>query len=343
MKVFFLGNFWGSHHKERAGKRVELNHSFEWDGYTWLLPAAYVCSRGLVLDFCKQIPRQRIQSIMDRWGEKAKNNLFSPEEQELLEFDNPMSELLHCKAMINGRHAEGSRKCAVCWNPLMNGLEQKGEDAGELADEYHCDKEQGWQFIRVAIPWPYKRRPKRIRLTLSLEPYTMPYPCGQHFTFHMEDRGRQLQLCHPINKKECTLYVSGMQAGVVPGDAFHKLGAYEYPRHFAKLGYHYNREISQPEFVIHDCAKSDKPHPIPGHDSVASIIGGAASVGIIGGSYGIISTTFIPDQAKENQIIEQYAISSLHFEPVAEVEWRISALVKRGEVLTLELPIIAPY
>lgn len=329
MKVYFEGNFWGHSLKERAGKKVELNQSFEWDGCTWLLPAAYLCSKGLVVDLCKKIPKHRIQSLMEQWEEKAKHNQISPEEHELLEFDNPMSGLLHFKALINGRLTKGIRMCAVSWNPFRSEIEQEAKEVSELVEEYQCDKEQGWQFTRATIPWPYQRRPRRISLTLSFEPYTLPYPCGLHFNFCIDDDSRQLQVRHPVSKQEYTLFISGMKSKLLPEKSFQRLGMYEYPKHFATLSYHYDNDTANTEFTIHDCAQGDPPRRITEQERESGILGSAASVGIIGG----VSAACTPDQ-------EQYALSSLYFEPVRQIEWRISALITRGEALALELPMI---
>ncbi len=336
MRVYFGGNFWGHSQKERAGKKVGLNQSFEWDGYTWLIPSAYLCSKGLVLDFCKRIPRHRIQSIMDQWEEKAKHMQLSPEEHELLEFENPMNALPHFKAMVNRRPSENIRMCTVCWNPLRSEREQEAKEVIELVEEYHCDKEQGWQFTRAMIPWPYQRRPGRINLTLNLEPYTLPYPCGQHFTFCKEDSRRQLQILHPVSGKEYTLSINGMQSELLPERAFRALGICEYPRNMARLAYHYEQEAAYSEFMIHDCAQGDPPRRLPPQEGGTVKNDFAASIGIIGG----VSAAFTPDQEQENYIREQYAFSALHFETVQQVEWRISAMIKRGEALTLELPMI---
>lgn len=336
MKVYFEGNFWGHNQKERAGKKVELNQSFEWDGDTWLIPAAYLCRKGLVVDFCKRIPRHRIQSLMERWEEMTKYDRLSPEEYESLEFENPMSGLIHFKASINRRLAEGVRMCTVCWNPFRSDIEQEAEEVSELVEEYQCDEEQGWQFTRAAIPWPYKRRPGKISLTLDFETYTLPYPCGQHFNFCLDDDSRQLQVSHPVNNQVYTLTISGMKSEVLSEKCFWRLGTYEYPKNFATLSFHYHSDTADQVFVIHDCAQGDPPRRIPGLEREADILGSAASVGIIGG----VSAAFTPDQEKEDQIREQYALSSLYFEPVNQVEWRISAMITRGEARTLEIPFI---
>ena len=52
-QVTFEGTFWGAHGK--PGKELRLGASFSWAGDEWLVPAAYVCREGIVLDLCKRV------------------------------------------------------------------------------------------------------------------------------------------------------------------------------------------------------------------------------------------------------------------------------------------------
>ena len=49
-KVFFDGNFWGHHEKTHAGTELRIDGQFDWAGHHWVIPAAYSCSKGLVVD-----------------------------------------------------------------------------------------------------------------------------------------------------------------------------------------------------------------------------------------------------------------------------------------------------
>ena len=66
-KVYFEGNFWGHSGKERAGTEVPLNQQFEWAGHHWIIPAAYSCSKGFVVDFCMRTPEGDIRKFMTKW------------------------------------------------------------------------------------------------------------------------------------------------------------------------------------------------------------------------------------------------------------------------------------
>ncbi len=336
MKVYFSGNFRGHVQGERAGKRIVLNRCFEWDGYPWRIPAVYSCSRGLVVDFCKQISLHKIRQYLEQCESRIQGKTMTADEVERMGSENPMSELLNCKALVNGRTVEGMRTCSI-WYPYRSEEGTGVELMNELLEEYHCDKEQGWQFVRMSLPWPYKRKPKKITLRLLFEPYQMLYPCKLHFTKKVGDSEEQLIVCHPVTKKEYRFILGEMEAGVLPDHAFQHRKGYEFPRHYAQLNYQYEAEQGHSEFMINDCNVGDRPRQI-GSDEINPNTNGASSVGIIGGSFGP-SAVFVPDSEKVCMIKKSLAISSLHFEPVKEVEWRVSAFVQRGEALTLEFTI----
>ena len=51
-KVYFDGNFWEPSGKGHAETEIRLDRQFEWAGHHWIIPAAYSCNKGLILDFC---------------------------------------------------------------------------------------------------------------------------------------------------------------------------------------------------------------------------------------------------------------------------------------------------
>lgn len=63
-KVYFDGTFWGHQGKDRAGKEIPIGKQFEWAGHHWLIPAAYSCSKGLVVDFCMRVEADEIRAFM---------------------------------------------------------------------------------------------------------------------------------------------------------------------------------------------------------------------------------------------------------------------------------------
>lgn len=66
-KVYFEGNFWGHSGKDHAGTEIRLNKQFDWARHHWVIPAAYSCSKGLVMDFCMRTPEEDIRKFITKW------------------------------------------------------------------------------------------------------------------------------------------------------------------------------------------------------------------------------------------------------------------------------------
>lgn len=81
---------------------------------------------------------------------------------------------------------------------------------------------------------------------------------------------------------------------------------------------------------IADCDDGDRPRQAPGQPAAAS---SAMVVGIIGGADG--PTAILYDQQKQGKL--HAACSSLHFEPVEQVEWRIVFHEQKIECTDIDL------
>ena len=77
-KVYFDGDFWGHSGKDRSGTELRLNKQFDWAGHHWVIPAAYSCSKGLVMDFCMRTPEDDIRKFMTKWDLHPENNANLP-------------------------------------------------------------------------------------------------------------------------------------------------------------------------------------------------------------------------------------------------------------------------
>lgn len=92
-KVYFDGDFWGHRGKDRAGKEIKLDKQFDWAGYHWVIPAAYSCSKGLVVDFCMRVDSESIRDFMKKWNLDWENDScenFTREQQMQMEWENPL-------------------------------------------------------------------------------------------------------------------------------------------------------------------------------------------------------------------------------------------------------------
>ena len=93
-KVYFDGSFWGHHGRERAGREMPVQKWFSWAGRDWFVPSVYVCSKGIVVDFCMRAEASALRGFMEKWGidpESDESIDFSRGEREQMEREHPLS------------------------------------------------------------------------------------------------------------------------------------------------------------------------------------------------------------------------------------------------------------
>ena len=162
-KVYFEGNFWGHSGKDRAGTEIRLNKQFEWAGHHWVIPAAYSCSKGLVMDLCMCTPAEDIRKFMKKWDLHPENDsciYFTQEQQMQIDLDNPLCLDFIPRLELNGKIIQTSHGCSVVFNPcLPDGMINETEAKWAL-EHYDLDISYGWMIFRAAFPWASKRRPE---------------------------------------------------------------------------------------------------------------------------------------------------------------------------------------
>jgi len=327
-KVYFDGNFWGHHGSERAGKEIVLNKQFVWDDKVWHIPAIYTCSKGLVVDFCLQVPLERMRAFMDKWKLSADSDEtdFTDEQRMQIDGENPLASNMNPKVVLNGAGLSGSHGCGLSWNPYFpqgNSLEAKS-----VLQHYGLDPDQCYAIWRSAFPWKTKRKPqiKMLGVTLMQEPVAIP---GPHFRVSLP--GEQIEFAHPSTGKKHTLTVQEYERQELSAEHFGNQDQ-EFPTHYTVMSYTLTPALPDGSLTVTDCAQSDQPrqkHTVPNEPQTISsvfvgVIGGAdaASAIIFGGS----------DQGKLS-----VACSALHFKPVEDVEWRMVFHEKKCQDITVVL------
>ncbi len=199
-KVYFDGDFWGHQGKDHAGKEIPIGKQFEWAGHHWLIPAAYSCSKGLVIDFCMRVGADEIRAFMKKWNLTQENDScenFTREQQMELELDNPLCLHFNPRLELNGHELRTSHGCAVTYNPcLPDGMVIELE-AKWAAEHYGLDISYGWVICRSAFSWEYKRRPEIKMLSLTMEQQQVSIP-GPHFT--VNSPGDSFSFVHPVSQ-----------------------------------------------------------------------------------------------------------------------------------------------
>ena len=69
-KVTYEGGFYPK--RGRAGKEIKLDKEFLWANEKWHVPAVYVCTKGMVVDFCIEVDVDLVKNFINKWNEYCK-------------------------------------------------------------------------------------------------------------------------------------------------------------------------------------------------------------------------------------------------------------------------------
>ena len=333
MKVYYSGNYWGGHKYEHAGQEISINKLFVWGGLQWLIPALYICAKGLVIDLCVEIPIEGIRNYYKRWNRDWSRCGINEEDHIRMNRENPFSIDPQVVVKANGKVLEHSRMCSLGWHPLEEEQDQEGKVQAQLLEYYSCDKSQGWKFIRVCSPWTTSKKPELNTISLTLEQTPALYP-GAHFVTTEFSEQQEHIIVHPITGMEYKLILSDCTTQTLPENSFQYKEDMIFPNIFKVLNYRTEPELTTKEFMIQDRVRSDPPRDRY-NSTKPRMERSACSTGIIGRASGI-SAIFIPGEgAKEYHW--RTACSSMHFEVVQNVEWQTMFYVKETEDIVVEI------
>ncbi len=332
-KVYFDGNFWGHESGQRAGKELPLAAQFDWAGHHWLIPAAYACAKGLVLDFCMRIEPDDIRTFMKKWDlsiENESQKQFSQEERMQLNRDNPLSLEFRAALCLNGKEQKSSHGCGTTYNPCLPEGYVAELEAKWAAEHYGLDTDFGWMILRSCYPWATKRKPTIKTLSVTMMQQKLPI-AGPHFRVNAP--GDTFSFIYPDGGTEYTLRVQEYEAQTLDTDLMPQ--NMEYPTHFRAMIYTLTPEPPEDMVSLADCAEGDRPRQRQTEAFAPAARNDAAAIGIIGGAVG--PTAIICGRAQQGKL--RVACSALHFAPVEDVEWRIVFREKQFEDAVFEISV----
>lgn len=313
-KVTFDGGFWNN--EGTPGKEIRVEKAFSWDDEKWYIPAVYVCEEGLVLDYFKEVDCDVIKAFIDRWDllNEHKNH-YTKEQQDQLALEQPLNAHVGMTAIVNGQQLRQKSGYGSLWIPsVLVPFEADRNDIRKLMEHYELDPDKAWSINRCNIPWG-DIRPNDIQtMELRMEPREARIP-GPRFL--AEQEGDSIAFVHPITGREHCLTVQEVESKELSQTHFPD-DTMEYPRFFKAMTYVVEPDIDRNHIAVLDCADSDSARPKKGISREKGS-GFASSVGIIGragGPTAIIMGNVVPRTLYA-------ACSSVRFEPVDHVEWRI--------------------
>lgn len=328
-KVYFDGNFWGHHGREKAGTEISLKKQFVWDDEVWIIPAIYACSKGLIVDFCLQVPPERMHAFMKKWNLSADSDGTDLTDEQRMQIDaeNPLAINMNPKALLNGTELTSSHGCGLSCNPCF----PEGNDlkAKSVIQHYNLDPDQGYAIWRSAFPWKTKRKPQIKTLSMSLMQKPVAIP-GPHFAVSLP--GDQIEFAHPSTDKKYTLTVQEYERQELSSKYFNDPNQ-DFPKHYTTMSYTLSPDLPDQSFTITDCATSDRPRQKHTEPDAPQAINDVFCIGIIGRTDSPTIIVFGDD----NQGKLRTVCSALHFEPTVDLEWRISFHENTREDIMVEL------
>ncbi len=329
-KVYFAKGFCSRHSgHDKPGQEIHLNKTFSWGGKIWHVPAVYVCGKGMVADLCVEIAPNHLRAFLDKWMPRHKEGIiFTPEEEEQQNAENPMTLDYNPKLTVNGKKLHRRSGNGFGWVPMSchpveerEGYNQQNHEAILLMEQYGLDPEMGWMFWRDSFPWATKKKPvvKTISLALAQEPVSVP-----GFRFTVSGAGDVVPFTHPVTGEPHTLKVMEY------GDHMLDISLFEYPTNYTAMSYVIEPELPKESFKVRDCIQGVKVPEVL--DRVSGAMA-AYSVGIIGGEDG--PTAIISANSKPSQ--HHAACSALHFEMPEEVKWQMVFYQKTVENMEIDL------
>lgn len=321
-KVTFEGGFWG-HSRERAGKELSIRREFDWAGHHWLIPSAYLCGRGVVVDFCMQVEPSALQAFMEKWDLSPENEAerqFSQEQRMQLELDNPMR-LDFCSILrVNGKELYQTCGCGTSYSPCLSPAYAVEDEARRAMEHYGLDPNEGWVISRISFPWATKRKPEVRSLSVTMRQDTVARP-GPHF-----QSGRPGDTAAFFYRgQEYVLTVEEYETQVMDWSRMQDSGM-ECPGHYAAMSYTVVPEMPDGVLTVTDCDDGDQARQLPSAPGQPVATSCTMVMGIMG------RTT---DGDKEKKL--HGACSSLYFKPVERVEWRMVFYEKQFDDTTVDL------
>lgn len=378
MDVYHQGTIRGTHNRRRKLTMHKINQTFFWENQELFLPAVYVGKDGVVLDICAKISSDDMATFLNKWDQKRRLSLKTQEDFEQFEADNPSSKEFTVELCLDDTQLLRRVSSSINWytkeifrlgnetpikDEALDAEEWKNEkDADKLMDAYGCDEESCWHFERISYDWPEGQRilaPQKVSLTLQDNPVSIT---SGHFTTVPSCHGETIQTLHPITGLEYTLTLhecrqtqlnfhnkpacAHNERTTMPESCAGALGIPEfmppcpaanfqskpacahneritYPEYCYVLSYSISPEIPREFFDIRDCSESDSPRKGAFGEPSDSASGATA--------FFIAGKSPVPD--------DRTAISSLHFEPVSEIRWRMVFQIKTKEDLEISLPV----
>jgi len=208
----------------KGGREIRIDKQFTWGNEVWHVPAVYVCSTGLVADFC-------IEADKD----------------------------IHFTAavIIDGETLAWKQGFGQMWTAQELCSEDCDCDpeAKWVLKHYGLDLTKSWIIRRVTFLWDGRRNviPETLKLKLERDPEKIP-----GIQFETPGPGEGVSFMHPITGDEHVLTVCEYETQEIDSVRFYDENI-EFPNHLTAMVYSLEPDIPGNRFMLQDCDSGDSP------------------------------------------------------------------------------------
>lgn len=243
-----------------------------------------------------------------------------------LNLDNPFEMDFHALLRLNGRELTYDHGSGAVYNPCLSSEYEREEEAELAVEHYGLDPNVGWAIWRFCYPWATKRKPQIRSLSMTMIQDTVAHP-GPHFEGdHPGDT-----TAFSYGGQEHTLTIQEWEAQTMDWSRMPD-PELERPSHYVAMSYTVTPDLPDGVLTVVDCEDGDRPRQVsvPGQPVATSC---AMVMGIIGGADGPTAVLCGPERQEKLHA----ACSSLYFEPIDRVEWRMVFYEKQVEDMVEDL------
>lgn len=94
------------------GEETPLGARFDWAGREWLVPAAYSCAQGLVLDIAMRAEAEAVRAFMEKW---AAADMSGRAARLRAKAENPIECDFTASVCVNGRVLRQKSAYGTAW------------------------------------------------------------------------------------------------------------------------------------------------------------------------------------------------------------------------------------
>lgn len=325
-KVMYEGGFYPK--RGREGKEIVIDKTFNWGKEIWHIPAVYLCSKGMVVDFCIEVEPEVVEKFINKWNlyEEDKRD-YSNAEYEQIQEEHPLNMDFHSKLSVNDTELRQAQGCCVYWIPkkcMPEDLETETE-AKWVLEHYGLDYEKAWAVHRVSYPWAEKKLRTVRTLEMHLERELVKIPSKP---FATPEKEKAQEIFNPVTGVTHILSVREYEEREMDSNRFSDEGM-EWPTNYSIMTYTLFPELE--EVYLKDSSQGDSPR-----SKLRNQHKGATSVGIIG----------LRPKAENGEDYHhpdgtvaklRVCCSSMYFERPKRIEWVVTFKEKRVPDISVKL------